>query len=120
MAAAKINLTIEKGSRYFKTFIWRDSSKAAISLAGLSARMHIRETIDSTNFEIELTTTNGRIVLEDNSETGRIDLILGATLTDALTINSGVFDLELYNQSDPDDVNRLMEGVVSIVGGVTR
>jgi len=120
MAAAKINLTIEKGSRYFKTFIWRDKDKVAISLAGLSARMHIRESVESTSFEIELTTTNGRIQLEADAETGRIDLIIGATLTDALTIASGVFDLELYNQSDPDDVNRLMEGVVSIVEGITR
>jgi len=120
MAAAKINLTIEKGARYFKTFIWRDKDKTPISLAGLSGRMHIRETIDDTAFVIELTTTNGRIQLENSAETGRIDLIIGATLTDALTITTGVFDLELYNQSDPDDVNRLMEGVVSIVEGVTR
>jgi len=120
MSAARINLTIEKGARYFKTFIWRDKSKVAISLAGLSARMHIRENIDDVGFEIELTTTNGRIQLEPAAETGRIDLILGATLTDALSITSGVFDLELYNQSDPDDVNRLMEGVVSITEGVTR
>ena len=120
MAAANINLTIEKGSKYFKTFIWRDKSKTPISLAGLSARMQIRETITDIAFEVELTTINGRIVLEDNAETGRIDLILGATITDAITINSGVFDLELYNVSDPDDVTRLMEGVVSIIEGVTR
>lgn len=120
MSADKINLTVEKGARYFKTFIWRDKSKVAISLAGLSARMQIREQLESTGFEIELSTTNGRIQLEPSAETGRIDLILGATLTDALVITSGVFDLEIYDQTDPDNVNRLMEGVVSIVEGVTR
>ena len=120
MAAAKINLTIEKGARYFKTFVWKDKTKTPISLAGLSARMHIRASLAAVDFEIELTTTNGRIQLEPDAETGRIDLILGATLTDDLTIDTGVFDLELYNQSDVDDVNRLMEGVVSIIGGVTR
>ena len=120
MAAAKINLTIEKGAKYIKTFIWRDKVKTPISLAGLSARMHIRETLEATNFELELTTTNGRIVLEDGAETGRIDLIIGATITDAMTITSGVYDLELYNVSDSDDVNRLMEGVVSVVEGITR
>ena len=120
MAAAKRNLTIEKGAKYNKTFIWRDKSKLAISLAGLSARMHIRENIEDTAFEMELTTTNGRIQLENNAETGRIDLIIGATDTDALTLTTGVYDLELYDQSDPDDVNRLMEGVVSITEGVTR
>jgi len=120
MAAAKINLTIEKGARYFKTFIWKDKSKTAISLAGYSARMQIRSSVTTPTFEIELTTTNGRIQLEPSGETGRIDLILGASLTDALTIDSGVYDLELYNQGDSDDVNRLIEGVVTIIEGVTR
>lgn len=120
MAAAKVNLTIEKGAKYTKTFIWKDSTKTAISLTGLDARMQIREALDDVTFEIELTTGNGRIQLEPGAETGRIDLILGATLTDALTISSGVYDLELYNSTDPDDVNRLMEGVVSIIDGVTR
>jgi len=120
MAAAKINLTIEKGSKYFKTFVWRNKSKQPISLTGLSARMQIRETLESTAFEVELTTTNGRIVLEDNSEVGRIDLILGATITDAIGIQLGVFDLELYDESDTDEVVRLMEGVISITDGVTR
>ena len=120
MPAAKINLTIEKGAKYYKTFIWRDETKTPISLAGLSARMHIRESVDDAAFVIELTTTNGRILLEAAAETGRIDLIVGATDTDALTITTGVFDLELYNQSDPDDVNRLIEGIVSITEGVTR
>ena len=120
MAADKQNLIIEKGAKYAKAFIWRDKSKIAISLAGLSARMHIREQIDDTVFVLELTTANNRIVLEDGAETGRIDLVIGATDTDALTIESGVYDLELYDAGDPDDVNRLIEGVVSIISGVTR
>ena len=120
MAAAKINLTIDKGAKYVKTFIWKDKAKQAISLAGLSARMHIRETIDDATVIVELTTVNGKIFLEPNAETGRIDLYIGAQETDALTITSGVYDLELYNVSDPDDVTRLFEGVVSVVGGVTR
>lgn len=120
MAAANVNLKIEKGAQYFKTFIWRDKQKTPISLSGYSARMHIRESLDSPNIEVELSTSNGRVQLEANSEVGRIDLILGATLTDAITLTSGVYDFELYNQADPDDVKRLMEGVVTIVEGVTR
>jgi len=49
--------------------------------------MQIRETVDSASFEIELTTTNSRIVLEALSVTGQIELILGATETDALSIS---------------------------------
>jgi len=46
--------------------------------------------------------------------------LASATETDALSINSGVFDLELYDAGDLDDVTRLMEGVVSITEGITR
>lgn len=120
MAAAKINLTINKGAQYLKTFIWRDSAKAPISLTGYSARMQIRETIESVDFEVELTTANGKIELEAGAETGRIDLILGATVTDAMTITTGVYDFELYADADEDDVKRLLEGVVSVVSSVTR
>lgn len=119
-ATAKINLTINKGAKYIKTFVWRDKTKTPISLAGLSARMQIRETLESTTVISELTTVNGKIILEPNAETGRIDLLIGATETDAFTVNNAVYDLELYNISDPDDVTRIVEGVVSIVGGVTR
>ena len=120
MAAAKINLTIEKGAKYLKTFIWKDRDRNPISLASYAARMQIRQTISASTPEIELTTDNGRIDLEPGGETGRIDLLLGATETDALGINAGVFDLELYNPADSDDVYRLMEGVVTIKEGVTR
>lgn len=120
MAAARINLIIEKGAKYDKTFIWRDKTKTPISLAGLSGRMQIRKSISSTDIEIELTTDNGRIQLEAGGSTGQIDLLLGATITEALTLDAAVYDLELYNQSDLDEVNRLMAGVVTITEGVTR
>jgi hypothetical protein len=120
MSATKINLTIEKGATYYKSFIWRDKTKVPISISGLSARMQIRASLNSTSFEVELTTATGEIVLEAGSETGRVDITIGATVTDALTIDIGVYDLELYDPADPDNVTRLVEGIVSVVEGVTR
>lgn len=116
MPAAQINLKIEKGAKYNKQFIWQDSSEVPIDLTTYSARMHIRDNIDSTNFALELTTGNGRITL--GGVLGTIDLDLTATETDSLTIPDGVYDLELY--VDADDVTRLMQGIVTIVEGVTR
>lgn len=120
MSAAKLNLTIEKGARFDKTLNWQDSSNTPIDLANYLGRMQIRERKDSTSFVVELTTENGMITLQPNSELGRIDLYIGATTTDALTISNGVYDLELYHNTDTDDVVRLIEGNVTIAEGVTR
>jgi hypothetical protein len=117
--ATKYNLNIIKGSRYLKSFIYQDSSKVPIDLTGLSARMHIRERDNSPDpAEMELTTVNGRITL--GGVTGQIDIILGATDTDTITIANGVYDLELYDVGDPDIVDTILEGAVTISDAITR
>jgi len=120
MAAAKVNLTIEKGAQYLKTFIWQTTAKIPISLSGLSGRMQLRSTVEASSFVIELTTVNGGIVLEAGGSIGQIDIIIGAQATDAISIDFGVYDIELYDALDLDNVNRVVEGVVSIIEGVTR
>ena len=120
MAAARLNLVIEKGAKFTKRLTWQDSAKAPISLAVYEARMQIRDTIDSTAFEVELTSLGGDIVLEAAAVTGQIDITIGAVATDAVSFTQGVYDLELYNPSDVDDVIRLVGGAVEVIGGVTR
>jgi hypothetical protein len=114
----KFNISIIKGSRYLKSFIYTDSSKAPIDISGLSARMQIRERENSPAFETELTTTNGQITL--GGVTGQINIILGATDTDLLTITNGVYDMELYNAGDPDVVDTILEGAVTVSDAITR
>lgn len=116
--ATKFNIAIIKGSRYFKSFIYTDSSKTPIDLTGLEARMQIRERESSQTFEIELTSLNGLITMIPLS--GQINIELGATDTDALTITSGVYDLELYDPADVDVVDTILEGAVTISDGITR
>jgi len=117
--ATKYNLNIIKGSRYLKSFIYQDTSKVPIDVSGLSARMHIRERDNSPDpAEMELTTTNGRIAL--GGVNGQIDIVLGATETDTFTITKGVYDMELYNVSDTDIVDTILEGAVTISDAITR
>jgi hypothetical protein len=118
MSAATINLIIEKGAKFNKQFIWKDSSNTPVDLSNYEARMQIRETVDSATVIDELTTANGGITLGGSA--GTIDLYLGATETDAIAISSGVYDLEIYDPLDDDDVTRLVEGSISIKTSVTR
>jgi hypothetical protein len=118
MPAKRINLNIEKGAKYEHKFTWVDENSNPINISSYLARMHIREHIEDTAFVLELTTTNGRITL--GGANGEIDLYIGATDTDSLGIQTGVYDLELYDSGDADNVVKLIQGQVNIVQNVTR
>ena len=120
MAAVEKDLLIEQGAKFTHTFIRRDSEQVPISLSGFAALMHIREAIDSDNILETLSTSNGRIVIEAASETGRIDLIIGATDTAAMVWVSGVYDLELIEIADTENVIRLVKGGFTVDPEVTR
>jgi hypothetical protein len=118
MAIAKINLLIESGSKFEKKYLWQDENKAPIDNSLYEARMQIRSNLESSGVELELTTANGGLTL--GGVNGEIDLYIGATDTEALTITTGVYDLELYNPLDADEVVRLIQGYVNIIRDVTR
>ena len=85
-------------------------------LTGYTARMQIRETLESTTTLEELTTSNGGITLGGTA--GTITLLLTATETAALTFETAVYDLEIV--SGAGVVTRLMHGKVVLVDEVTR
>ena len=120
MSAVEKDLLIEQGATFKHTFIRRDSAQTPISLAGFEARLHIRDSIEDINFLKELTTANGGIVLEAGGATGQIDLYMGATETSNITWVSGVYDLELVETADPENVSRLVKGVFTVDPEVTR
>lgn len=68
---------------------------APTSLSGVTARMQIREKLTSTTTIDELTTENGKIVVDDTLKT--ITVILSATVTQAYTFKSAVYSMELVN-----------------------
>lgn len=116
--ATKYNIDITKGSRYLKTFEYQTSAKVAIDLTGLDVRMQIRARENSTTPELELTTTNGRLTTTPLE--GLISIVLTALETDALTISTGVYDLEIYDAGNTNIVDTILEGAVTINDGITR
>lgn len=67
------------------------------NLAGYTARMQLRPTIESEIVTIELTTENGRIVIEPAY--GLVRIFLTAEETAALPVASYKYDLELITAS---------------------
>ena len=95
---------------------YKDSSGTAINLTGYTARMQLRDEIESSSTVLELTTENSRITLGGSA--GTVTLSVSATDTANLTAGDGVYDLELISSGGV--VTRLIEGSYSIVREVTR
>jgi len=64
-----------------------------VDLAGYTARMQIREKVTSETVLENLTTSNGKILINNTSKS--ISLILSAASTESYTWKSGVYSLEM-------------------------
>lgn len=113
------NFTCNQGATFSRTITWKNSANAAYDLTGYTARMHVRETVDSANTVITLTTANSRITLGSNAATkGQITLTISAADTANLTPAIYVYDLEVV--SGGGVVDRLIEGNFVVKAEVTR
>jgi hypothetical protein len=87
-----------------------------INLSGYTARMQIRNKLGDTTYLLDMTTENGRIILNNSVKT--IELKITATDTAAITWTSGVYSLELVSAGGV--VSTLMNGTVTVKQEVTR
>ena len=87
-----------------------------IPLTGYTAQMQIRETLDSANTIIELTNSNGGIVIDPSDST--ISIFITAAQTRAFTFPTAVYSLELTDTSGV--VTTLVTGNLTLIQEVTR
>lgn len=66
-----------------------------VPLAGYTARMHIRPSVNSSTLILELTTANSMLVIDDATKT--ITINIPATTTELFTFKSAVYSLELVS-----------------------
>ena len=85
-------------------------------MTGYTARMQLRSKLDSTTVIEELTTENGKIVIDNVNKT--IKLLISATTTAAYTFPSAVYSLELI--SSGGQVTPFANGIITLVKEVTR
>ena len=116
MPAAKLKLKIEQGATFRQSFDW-SANGAPVNLTGYTARMQMRNPIESPAIIHELTTENGGITFSD-ALAGKIELFISATDTSAFNFDSCVYDLEMIAPNT--DVIRLIEGEITLSKEVTR
>jgi hypothetical protein len=119
----RVGLKIYQGADWDQIFIWQDSDGDPVSVAGMSARMHARLTIDDTQTVFTLTSADGGIVL--GGAAGTVQPKLSAAQTTALAepnadgMIAAVYDLELVRTAT-GEVIRLVQGNITIYNEVTR
>lgn len=87
-----------------------------VNLSGYTARMQVREKLDSATVIAELTTENSGIVLDNTAKT--ISLVITAAATAAFSFSTAVYSLELVSAGS--EVTPLLSGTISLVKEVTR
>jgi len=109
MASIK-NLVIDQGTTFSDFVIYKDKSKNAINISGLTPRASIRRSYYSTN---AVTFTS---VINSNSG-GNINISLTASQTANLKSGRYVYDVELYYSNV---VYTIQEGIITVFPEVTK
>ena len=87
-----------------------------VPLVGYSARMQIRESVDSDTVIYEASSSVGQIVLNNNS--GTITITIPATATTLFTFSTAVYSVELFDSNGK--VIPFLVGNLTLVPEVTR
>lgn len=123
---AKQNFVVEQGATWEQALLWSDDD-GPVDLTGYTARMQVRKTLASSATEIELTTANGRIVLDEIEDppgtvVSNIQLILTDELTAAFetrnTKQTWRYDLDLTSPGGA--TRKLLKGKFVVNPEVTR
>ena len=114
----KYDFTIKQGVKFTKSVYWKDSTNNPYDLTGYSARMMLRKNYDS-DVIIELSTVNGRIVLDPL--VGKVELELSDIETAGLSHEDFpcVYDLEVIDSGDVV-IKRLIEGRIKLAREATK
>ena len=115
MVPGKYNIVCPQGSTLDQQLTY-SINDVDVNLTGYSARMQVREKHTSTGAVLNLTDSNGGIVLGGVS--GTINIIVTAGQSSELTAKEYVYDLELVSSGSV--VTRLIEGKFIVTPEVTK
>jgi hypothetical protein len=117
MSADQPNLPpIKKGTTYRVSMTWYDEQANPTDLTGCTALLQVRQSYDSAEVLLELSTENDGITL--GGALGTIELYIPDSTTSAFAWSKGKYDCLLMMANG--DVISLFDGDIAVVPGVTR
>lgn len=120
MPTAAYNITYKQGSHYSQRFTFYapvsegSASLVPVDFSGSTAKMQVRELVESSDFMVELTTENGMINLDSQ---GHVDLNIPVEDGENITTD-GFYDLYIID-SDSRPWRRI-QGLFRFDPAVTR
>lgn len=126
MDTAKYDLKCKAGTTFRKTFTFKTKHDNLWDFTGCTARMQVRETIQSDLPLIALTTEYEEDPPEEgpygiiaiDTETASMKLFISDEYTSSFPVQSYVYDIEIISPNG--DVNSPLEGKFKVTGEVTR
>jgi len=112
----KHDITVPQGANFEMTIEAKNADRSVMNLTGWSARMQVRETVESVTPLLDASTSNGRITI--NAPGGIVMVNVDASVTGAMVWTNGVYDLEIFTSAT--NVKRLAEGFAYLSPEVTR
>jgi hypothetical protein len=116
MSAAVYNFEVLQGTSLVKSVVWKNDTGTPVNLTGYTAKMQVRETADSEDVLLELSTALGNIQITPAQ--GKVTLIFSPDDTSGAYWTRGRYDLELT--SGTGFVTRLIQGKFSLSKEITR
>ena len=105
--AQKINLVIDQGTTFSKTFVLKDDNDEPMDLSAYTATSKMKKSYSSSNSFSFTATCNS---------SGVVSLSMNANTTSSIVAGRYVYDVELVNGSF---VTRAAEGIVTVTPEVT-
>lgn len=119
MSAGKYDFSIEQGSSFTLSFIYKDGDNNPVDLTGWCARL-IWKTNTGTIETFSTETVNASYRFDIDEPNGKLVLQFPASVTNNFNFNSAKYDLEL--QSDDDLYNnggkyttRILYGTITLI-----
>lgn len=115
MTAGVLNFTVERGIQFQKTLTITENG-AAYDLTNFTAKMQLREQVNSSSALLTLTSGSG---LTLGGTAGTIIITIPAAQSNAIDVPKAVYDLQLTNGSSIN-VLSLVGGTITFKQKVTR
>jgi len=109
--------TINQGTTWKLEVTWKNPNGTAIDLTGYSAKLQFRHSPKSSAVLYEMSTANGKIVLDEVN--GKLTMTAPKADTAAFAFTEAILDLLVTAPSD-GEANRLFSAIVFVSPSVTR
>lgn len=118
MAAGKYDFSIEQGTSFTLSLIYKDGSGNPVNLTGWCARLVWKNNNETETFHTETINSNYRFDIDEPN--GKLILQFPASTTNNFIFNNAKYDIELQS---PDDfyigggkyTTRILSGTITIV-----